>query len=65
LALSPLKGLVILVKGASDSLAGRISFVDLTGFTLEEPSSEHLLKRWWQEDFSRSSTYAFRRFWTM
>jgi len=43
-----------LVKGASESLAGRISFVDVTGFTLEETGGEHLLKRWWRGGFPRA-----------
>ena len=43
-----------LVKGASESLAGRISFVDVTGFTLEETGAEHLRKRWWRGGFPRA-----------
>lgn len=37
-----------LVQGASESLAGRLSFVDVTGFTIEEVGAEHLRKRWWR-----------------
>lgn len=43
-----------LVKGASESLAGRLSFVDVTGFTLEEAGEEHLRKRWWRGGFPRA-----------
>lgn len=43
-----------LVKGASESLAGRVSFVDVSGFTLEETGGEHLLKRWWRGGFPRA-----------
>lgn len=43
-----------LVKGASDSLAGRVSFVDVSGFTLEETGGDHLLKRWWRGGFPRA-----------
>lgn len=43
-----------LVKGASESLAGRVSFVDVTGFTLEETGAEHLRKRWWRGGFPRA-----------
>lgn len=43
-----------LVKGASESLAGRISFVDVTGFTLEETGAEYLRKRWWRGGFPRA-----------
>jgi uncharacterized protein len=40
-----------LVQGASETLAGRISFMDITGFTLEETGTEHLRKRWWRGGF--------------
>lgn len=43
-----------LVKGASESLAGRVSFVDVSGFTLEETGGDHLLKRWWRGGFPRA-----------
>lgn len=43
-----------LVKGASESLAGRLSFVDVTGFTLEETGAEHLRQRWWRGGFPRA-----------
>ncbi|MHC4162780.1 MAG: ATP-binding protein [Planctomycetota bacterium] len=35
-----------LVKGASESLSGRVGFVDLSGFTLEEVGIEHSATRW-------------------
>lgn len=43
-----------LVKGARESLAGRLSFVDVTGFTLEETGAEHLRQRWWRGGFPRA-----------
>lgn len=43
-----------LVKGARESLAGRLSFVDVTGFTLEETGEEHLRQRWWRGGFPRA-----------
>ena len=43
-----------LVKGASESLAGRISFVDVTGFTVGEVGEQHLLKLWWRGGFPRA-----------
>ncbi len=43
-----------LVKGASESLAGRLSFVDVSGFTLEETGEKHLRKRWWRGGFPRA-----------
>jgi predicted AAA+ superfamily ATPase len=43
-----------LIKGAGESLAGRISFVDVTGFTLLETGEEHLRKRWWRGGFPRA-----------
>jgi len=43
-----------LVQGASESLAGRLSFVDVTGFTLKEVGAEHLRKRWWRGGFPRA-----------
>ena len=35
-----------LVRGASESLAGRIEFIDITGFDIKEIGSEHLLSLW-------------------
>lgn len=43
-----------LIKGASESLAGRLSFVDVGGFTLEETGVEHLRKLWWRGGFPRA-----------
>jgi predicted AAA+ superfamily ATPase len=40
-----------LVRGAGESLAGRISFLDVTGFTLQEAGEDHLRKRWWRGGF--------------
>ena len=57
-----------LVKGASESLAGRIGFVDLTGFTLEETGAEHLRALWLRGGLPRSflaageaASYRWRR----
>jgi uncharacterized protein len=43
-----------LVKGVSESLAGRISFFDVSGFSLAEVGKEHLAKRWWRGGFPRA-----------
>jgi len=43
-----------LVKGGSESLAGRISFVDITGFCLGEIEEEDQLKLWWRGGFPRA-----------
>ena len=43
-----------LVKGASETLAGRISFIDVSGFSLSEVGVEHLAKRWWRGGFPRA-----------
>lgn len=43
-----------LIQGASESLAGRLSFVDVGGFTLEETGVEHLRKLWWRGGFPRA-----------
>ncbi|MFW5827175.1 MAG: ATP-binding protein [Alkalispirochaeta sp.] len=40
--------------GASDSLAGRIEFVDLSGFRIEEVGRENLLQLWVRGGFPRS-----------
>ena len=40
-----------LVKGASESLAGRVSFVDVSGFSLIEVGTENLARRWWRGGF--------------
>jgi uncharacterized protein len=43
-----------LVKGASESLAGRVSFVDLGGFCLEEVGADSLTALWQRGGFPRS-----------
>lgn len=43
-----------LVEGASETLAGRISFVDVSGFSLAEVGTEHLAHRWWRGGFPRA-----------
>ena len=43
-----------LLKGASESLAGRVGFVDLAGFDLSEVGSEHLDRLWMRGGFPRS-----------
>lgn len=43
-----------LVKGVSETLAGRIAFVDLTGFAMDEVGSEHLNRLWVRGGFPRS-----------
>lgn len=43
-----------LVKGASESLAGRIAFVDLSGFELEETGRENFRRLWERGGFPRS-----------
>lgn len=43
-----------LVKGASETLAGRISFIVVSGFSLLEVGAEHLAKRWWRGGFPRA-----------
>jgi len=42
------------IKGVSESLAGRVEFVDLGGFNLEEIGSESLKKLWVRGGFPRS-----------
>jgi len=43
-----------LVKGVSESLAGRIGFIDLSGFDLEEVGSEQQTRLWIRGGFPRS-----------
>ncbi|MDB4795492.1 ATP-binding protein [Verrucomicrobia bacterium] len=43
-----------LIKGTSDSLAGRISFIDIHGFSLRELGPNCLSDRWWRGGFPRS-----------
>ncbi len=41
-----------LIKEGSDSLAGRVSFVDVTGFSLGELQPHDLARPWWRGGFS-------------
>ncbi|WP_423129799.1 ATP-binding protein [Gaoshiqia sp. Z1-71] len=43
-----------LIKNSSDSLAGRIGFVDLTGFKLDEVGQENFQQLWLRGGFPRS-----------
>jgi uncharacterized protein len=43
-----------LIQGASESLAGRISFIDIAGFSLNEVGHENLALRWWRGGFPRA-----------
>lgn len=43
-----------LVKKASETLAGRVAFVDMSGFNIEEVSNEDYLKLWNRGGFPRS-----------
>ena len=43
-----------LIAGASETLAGRISFVDISGFSLTELGSENLASHWWRGGFPRA-----------
>jgi len=43
-----------LVKGVSESLAGRIGFVDLSGFDLKEVGPKHVARLWTRGGFPRS-----------
>jgi hypothetical protein len=43
-----------LITGASETLAGRISFVDISGFSLTELGSENLASHWWRGGFPRA-----------
>ena len=43
-----------LIKGASESLAGRISFVDLSGFNISEVGTENIESLWLRGGFPRS-----------
>lgn len=43
-----------LVKGVSETLAGRVRFVHLDGFTLEEVGTDQVNKRWVRGGFPRS-----------
>jgi predicted AAA+ superfamily ATPase len=43
-----------LIKGASESLAGRISFIDMSGFNLEEVGIKNWQQLWFRGGFPRS-----------
>lgn len=43
-----------LIEGVSETLAGRISFIDVSGFSLTEIGVENLAKRWWRGGFPRA-----------
>jgi predicted AAA+ superfamily ATPase len=43
-----------LVRGSAESLAGRVEFVDLGGFDLDEVGTEHLDRLWVRGGFPRS-----------
>jgi hypothetical protein len=43
-----------LVKGISESLAGRVGFIDLSGFSIEEVGAENLARLWLRGGFPRS-----------
>lgn len=43
-----------LIRGASESLAGRVEFVELTGFTLTETGEQSLNRLWVRGGFPRS-----------
>jgi uncharacterized protein len=43
-----------LIRHASESLAGRIAFIDMAGFTLEETGSEQIQTLWHRGGFPRS-----------
>ena len=43
-----------LVESASETLAGRISFIDVSGFGLTEVGMKHLATRWWRGGFPRA-----------
>ncbi|HEY0883402.1 MAG TPA: ATP-binding protein [Archangium sp.] len=43
-----------LVAGASESLAGRVEFVDMGGFSLDEVGVESWRRLWWRGGFPRS-----------
>jgi predicted AAA+ superfamily ATPase len=43
-----------LTKDAGETLAGRISFIDVSGFSLAEVGTEHVVKCWWRGGFPRA-----------
>ncbi len=57
-----------LIQGAAESLAGRVAFVDLTGFAAHEVEASHAMQLWHRGGFPRSflaaddaSSYAWRQ----
>ena len=42
------------VKEGSESLAGRVSFIDVTGFSLSELGADALSRLWWRGGFPRA-----------
>jgi len=42
------------IMGIGETLAGRISFIDVSGFSLTEIGAEHLAPRWWRGGFPRA-----------
>lgn len=44
----------VLVQAGSETLAGRVSFVDVTGFTLAELGDDALTRLWWRGGFPRA-----------
>lgn len=44
----------VLIKGASETLAGRVGLVDLAGFDLHEVTDDHCRKLWQRGGFPRS-----------
>lgn len=43
-----------LIKEGSESLAGRVAFIDVTGFSLAELGAEALSRLWWRGGFPRA-----------
>lgn len=43
-----------LVKGAGETLAGRVSFIDVSGFSLTELRVDELQTHWWRGGFPRA-----------
>ena len=43
-----------LIRGSSESLAGRLEFVDMAGFNLDEVGADSLRTLWWRGGFPRS-----------
>lgn len=43
-----------LLKAGSESLAGRVSFIDVTGFSLTETGAQSLSRLWWRGGFPKA-----------